>query len=250
MNVKEIEELARQYEQQLPDYPAEPWLDDRPVSGYVDHTLLKPEATAAQIKTLCEDALRYQFAAVCINPTYVSLAREVLAGSPVKVATVVGFPLGAMASEAKAFETRLATKQGADEIDMVLAIGRLKGGESAAVLDDVRAVVDAAHEGNAIVKVILEMGLLTRQEKILACLLCQASGAEFVKTSTGFLAGGATVEDVELMRRVIGSTMGVKAAGGVRSLETALQLIDMGVGRIGSTASVRICNEFREKYGA
>ncbi|HPO59469.1 MAG TPA: deoxyribose-phosphate aldolase, partial [Anaerolineaceae bacterium] len=138
-----------------------------------------------------------------------------------------------------------ATKQGADEIDMVLAIGRLKGGESAAVLDDVRAVVDAAHEGNAIVKVILEMGLLTRQEKILACLLCQASGAEFVKTSTGFLAGGATVEDVELMRRVIGSTMGVKAAGGVRSLADAQAMLRAGANRLGTSAGVKIMADIR-----
>ncbi|HKA25275.1 MAG TPA: deoxyribose-phosphate aldolase [Candidatus Eisenbacteria bacterium] len=205
----------------------------------IDHTLLKPEATTAQILQLCKEARENCFASVCIHPTYVALCARELAGSPVRVCTVVGFPLGAHLPEVKAYETRRAVQDGAAEIDMVVNIGALKSREHDLVRRDIGAVIEAAGS-EALVKVILEMTLLTLEEKVAGCLLAKAAGADFVKTSTGFAAGGATVEDVKLMRLVVGPEMGVKAAGGIRSREDAQAMIAAGATRLGTSASVKI----------
>ncbi|MDD5065992.1 MAG: deoxyribose-phosphate aldolase, partial [bacterium] len=189
------------------------------IARMIDHTLLKAETTVHQIKTLCSEARKYNFASVCINPGNVSLCSEELRGTEVKVCTVIGFPLGATTTETKSFETRDAVANGAQEIDMVINIGLLKSKQYHKVEDDIRAVVQAA-KGNT-VKVILETTLLTDDEKIKACQLSKSAGANFIKTSTGFAKGGATVHDVELMRRTVGSSMGVKASGGVKNLSDA-----------------------------
>src|SRR5512138_1105999 len=206
----------------------------------IDHTLLKPEATQDQIAQLCFEARKYGFASVCVNPTWVELCAQLLKGSPVKVCTVIGFPLGATSSETKAFETETAIRQGATEIDMVINIGALKARDLELVAKDIRGVVNAAHAGGAIVKVIIEAVLLTDEEKTIACLLSKEAGADFVKTSTGFASGGATVHDVALMRRVVGPDMGVKAAGGVRTYEDAANMVKAGATRIGASAGVKI----------
>lgn len=206
----------------------------------IDHTLLKPEATAADIRKLCAEARQYGFASVCVNPYWTPLAAAELDGSTVPVCTVVGFPLGANATDVKVAETAAAIRAGAREIDMVLNIGELRGGTHAAVAADIRAVVQAATEGGAIVKVILETALLNDQQKIAACRIAQDAGARFVKTSTGFGPGGATVEDVALMRRVVGPDMGVKASGGIRTLEDCRRMIAAGATRIGASAGVKI----------
>jgi deoxyribose-phosphate aldolase len=206
----------------------------------IDHTLLKPDATPDQIAQLCFEARKYQFASVCVNPTWVKLCAQLLEGSPVKVCTVIGFPLGATSSEVKVFETETAMDQGATEIDMVINIGALKARELEFVAQDIRGVVDAAHSRSIIVKVILETALLTDEEKTIACLLSKEAGADFVKTSTGFASGGATVHDVALMRRVVGPEIGVKAAGGVRTYEDAESMIKAGATRIGASAGVKI----------
>ncbi len=208
------------------------------VAPYIDHTLLKPDATRDDIVKLCEEARRFQFATVCVNGSNVGLAARLLAGSPVKAIAVVGFPLGAMTPSAKAFEAREAVRQGAAEIDMVLNIGALKGRDYHLVLDDIEAVVKASQP--APVKVILETSQLSDEEKVVASALSKAGGAAFVKTSTGFGGGGATVHDVELMRRIVGPEMGVKASGGVRSFEDAKKLIAAGADRLGASASVAI----------
>jgi deoxyribose-phosphate aldolase len=237
-------ELAAAYDQELP--PAPPALDvpaGTTIAGWIDHTLLKPEATAMQVKTLCQEAVEYQFASVCINPAFVPLAAGLLATSRVAVCAVVGFPLGATLPEYKVFETLACINAGASEIDMVINIGALKGGAYGLVLNEIQAVVQTAHNQGALVKVILENALLTRREKILGCLLCRAAGADFVKTSTGFGPGGATVEDVALMRRVVGAEMGVKAAGGVRKLADAQAMILAGANRLGASAGVTIVQE-------
>lgn len=249
MNLDLSELLARadEYDRQLPELLLpEGHPGNRPIASWIDHTLLKPEATPQQVAQLCEEARRYAFASVCVNPVYVPLAHELLAGSPIMVCSVVGFPLGATLTEAKAEEARLAIKAGAQEVDMVLQVGLLKGGEYSAVADDIRRVVEVAHGKAVLVKVILETALLTRHEKILGCLLSQAEGADFVKTSTGFGPGGATVEDVALMRRVVGPQMGVKAAGGIRSLADAQALLQAGATRLGCSASVKIVEEARK----
>lgn len=212
---------------------------DRDLARMIDHTLLKPDATREQIQTLCQEALTYQFASVCVNPHWVPLAAELLKGSSVKVCTVIGFPLGATSTAAKAFEAADAIAHGAREVDMVLNIGALKSGDLDAVQQDIAVVVEAAR-GKALVKVILETGLLTREEKITACRLAKAAGADFVKTSTGFGHGGATVEDVALMRETVGPDMGVKASGGVRDEATARAMIRAGATRIGASAGVSI----------
>ena len=212
---------------------------DDGVRSRIDHTLLKPEATTAQVLQLCREAKDNCFASVCINPTYVALCARELAGSPVRVCTVVGFPLGAHLPEVKAYETRRAVQDGAREIDMVVNIGALKSREHDLVRRDIAAVIEAAGP-DALVKVILEMTLLTLEEKVAGCLLSKAAGADFVKTSTGFAAGGATVEDVRLMRLVVGPEMGVKAAGGIRSREDAQAMIAAGATRLGTSASVKI----------
>ncbi|MDK2932163.1 MAG: deoxyribose-phosphate aldolase [Bacillota bacterium] len=211
----------------------------RDLAAIIDHTLLKPEATKDQIVKLCEEAMEFGFASVCVNPTYVSLAAGLLKDTPVKVCTVVGFPLGASTPLVKAVEVRDAIAAGAREIDMVINVGALKSGDDDLVGRDIRAVVEAAR-GRALVKVILETALLTNDEKVKACLIAKAEGADFVKTSTGFGPGGATVEDVRLMRKVVGADMGVKAAGGIRTLETALAMVEAGASRIGASASVAI----------
>jgi deoxyribose-phosphate aldolase len=208
------------------------------LAPYIDHTLLKPGATEAEIEKLCDEARRYRFASVCVNTSYTELCARLLAGSGVMVCSVVGFPLGAMSTEAKAFETRDAIRQGADEVDMVINVGRLKSGDYAYVCDDIRAVVRAA--AGRTVKVILETALLTDDEKVAACVLAKAAGAHFVKTSTGFGPGGATTADIALMRRIVGDRMGVKASGGIRDCTTAIQMVESGANRIGASASVAI----------
>lgn len=208
------------------------------IAGMIDHTLLKPDATNEQIKTLCQEAKEYHFASVCVNPYWVSLAAKELAGTEVKVCTVVGFPLGASTSEAKAFETKDAIQKGAQEIDMVMNIGALKSGDLETVEKDIRTVVEAAN--GTLVKVILETGLLTDEEIVAACQASKVAGAHFVKTSTGFGYGGATVEAVRLMRETVGPEMGVKASGGVRDLTGAKAIIQAGANRIGASAGIAI----------
>lgn len=202
----------------------------------IDHTLLKPEATEAQIKQLCAEAKSYGFWSVCVNPTWVALAASELAGTDVKVCTVVGFPLGATTSAAKAAETAEAVANGASEIDMVINVGALKSGNTDLVRSDIEAVVKAA--GGKLVKVIIETALLTDEEKVTACQLAQQAGADFVKTSTGFSSGGATVADIKLMRETVGPAMGVKASGGIRERSSAEAMIAAGATRIGASAGV------------
>lgn len=213
---------------------------DLNLAGMIDHTLLKPDATPDQIAQLCFEARKYNFASVCINPAWVSLCAQLLQGTPVKVCTVIGFPLGASAPEVKAFETQNAIDHGATEIDMVINIGALKARELELVAKDIRGVVNVAHARGPIVKVILETVLLTDEEKTIASLIAKEAGADFVKTSTGFAGGGATVHDVALMRRVVGPEMGVKASGGVRTYEDAENMVKAGATRIGASAGVKI----------
>ncbi|KAA0967419.1 deoxyribose-phosphate aldolase [Streptococcus cristatus] len=208
------------------------------LNKYIDHTLLKPDASQEQIETLIEEAKKYDFASVCVNPTWVSFAAQSLKGTDVKVCTVIGFPLGANTPELKAFETSDAIRNGANEIDMVINIGALKSQNFDLVEKDIRAVVEAAK--GTLVKVIIETCLLTDDEKVKACQIAQKAGADFVKTSTGFSTGGATVRDVALMRKTVGPDMGVKASGGARSYEDALAFIEAGATRIGASSGVAI----------
>jgi deoxyribose-phosphate aldolase len=210
------------------------------LAHYIDHTLLGADATAEDIDRLCEEAERYHFASVCINPTWVRRAANNLRGSGVPVCTVIGFPLGATTSEVKATEARKALRDGAREIDMVLNVGALKSGDHEAVYDDIAKVVDAAHEVGAVCKVILETALLTDEEKVIASALAKRAKADFVKTSTGFGPGGATVYDVALIRETVGPDMGVKASGGVRTAHDAEDMIAAGATRIGASAGVQI----------
>ena len=207
-------------------------------AAMIDHTLLKADATRDQIKKLCAEAKKYVFASVCVNPTWVKYSAELLAGTEVKVCTVIGFPLGASTSAVKAFETKDAIANGATEIDMVINIGALKNGEYDVVRDDIKAVVDAAN--GTLVKVIIETCLLTDEEKVKACELSVEAGADFVKTSTGFSTGGATAEDIALMRKTVGPDLGVKASGGVRNLEDMKKMIENGATRIGASSGVAI----------
>ena len=206
----------------------------------IDHTLLKPEATKDQIIHLCQEAKKYNFASVCINPCYVSLCAKLLRDTSVKVCTVIGFPLGATSSASKAFEGEHALRDGAKELDMVINVGMLKSGEYDYVENDIFGLVTTARRYGALTKVILETGLLTDEEKVKGCLLAKRAGADFVKTSTGFSKGGATVGDIALMRKVVGTAMGVKASGGVRTREEALAMVASGADRIGASASVKI----------
>ncbi|MBN1465355.1 deoxyribose-phosphate aldolase [candidate division KSB1 bacterium] len=208
------------------------------IARFIDHTLLKPEATQAMILQLCQEAKQFNFASVCVNPIWVPLCAEVLDDSDVLICTVVGFPLGANTTESKALEAEELVSLGAAEIDMVLNIGNLKDKDYSSVYDDVLQVVDAADD--AVVKVIIETCLLNEEEKIAACVLCKEAGAHFVKTSTGFNRSGATIQDVELLRRVVGSEIGVKAAGGIRDYRTAVAMLKAGASRIGASASVAI----------
>jgi deoxyribose-phosphate aldolase len=215
-------------------------LFDSRLARMIDHTLLKPEATPDEVKTLCQEALRFHFASVCVNPCYVPQCVAALRGSGIAVCTVVGFPLGAVTTAIKRFEAEQAVHQGAREIDMVINVGMLKAHEDRWVEDDIRAVTDAAHRGGALCKVILETALLSDEEKTRTCLLAAKAGADFVKTSTGFSKAGATAADVALMRRAVGTAMGVKAAGGIRTREDALAMVAAGASRIGASASVTI----------
>src|SRR5215469_1157575 len=215
------------------------------IARLIDHTLLKPEASRDDIRRLCEEALKYGFASVCVNPWNVSQAAELLRGSEVRVCTVAGFPLGATLPQVKVYEAEEAIKLGAQEIDMVLNIGALKSHEDEAVEADIRGVVEASHRGGAMVKVILEAALLTTDEKVRGSLAAKNAGADFVKTSTGFGPGGATAEDVRLMRAVVGSEIGIKAAGGVRSFEDLQKMVEAGATRIGASASVKILEQAR-----
>ncbi|AEI43835.1 deoxyribose-phosphate aldolase [Paenibacillus mucilaginosus] len=209
------------------------------LAGMIDHTLLKADATQAEITKLTEEAKKYTFASVCVNPTWVAYAAEQLAGTKVKVCTVIGFPLGASTPAVKAFEAADAIANGATEVDMVINIGALKDGNNELVERDIRGVVEAA-KGKALVKVIIETSLLTDEEKVRACELSVKAGADFVKTSTGFSTGGATPEDVALMRRTVGEGTGVKASGGVRSREDMLKMVEAGATRIGASSGVKI----------
>jgi deoxyribose-phosphate aldolase len=216
---------------------------DADIARLIDHTLLKPEASRDDLRKLCQEAVRFGFASVCINPWYVSLAAELVHGTEVKVCTVVGFPLGATLPQVKIYETEEVLKLGAQEIDMVINVGALKSGQDDVVESDIRGVVKASHGGGAICKVILETALLTIEEKVRASLASKSAGADFVKTSTGFGPGGATAEDVALMRAVVGGEIGVKAAGGVRTLDDLKKMVAAGATRIGASASVRILEQ-------
>ncbi|MGE5235317.1 MAG: deoxyribose-phosphate aldolase [Acidobacteriota bacterium] len=217
----------------------------------IDHTLLRPDATNADIERLCDEARRYGFYSVCVNPSYVKLARMLLNQTRVKVCCVVGFPLGAQPPEIKALEARRALREGAAEIDMVIPIGALKGREDDLVRKDIRGVVEVCKESRAACKVILETGLLSDDEKVRACELAMKAGADFVKTSTGFTSGGATVEDIELMSRTVAPRkLGVKASGGIRSYADALRMLRAGATRIGCSSSVAIMEEARAAFGA
>jgi deoxyribose-phosphate aldolase len=215
-------------------------MNRRELAAYIDHTLLKPDGTPDQVVALCEEALMHHFASVCVNPTFVPLAAQKLAGSDVDVCTVVGFPLGATSTAAKVCEAQVAIAEGAVEIDMVLAIGYLKAGADERVRGDIAAVAGVCHAHDALLKVIIETALLTDGEKVRACELSQEAGADFVKTSTGFAATGATVEDVTLMREAVGPDMGVKAAGGIHTYDEAIAMIEAGATRIGASRGVTI----------
>lgn len=209
------------------------------ISKTIDHTLLKPDASSSDVEKLCREAAEYKFKAVCVNPSHIKLCSEILKGTDVKIAAVIGFPLGAGTTESKVFETKDAVGKGANEIDMVINIGALKEGNLSLVENEIKAVVEASAK-KTIVKVIIETCLLTDEEKITACKLSKSAGAHFVKTSTGFSTGGATVEDVALMKSVVGDALEVKASGGVRDYETAIKMIEAGASRIGTSSGIKI----------
>mgnify|MGYP000861102419 CR=1 FL=1 len=211
------------------------------IAKYIDHTILNADATESDIRKICDEAKQYGFYSVCVNSCYVDFVAEELKGSNVKVTAVVGFPLGAASTATKAFETKDAVSKGANEIDMVINIGALKSRNEAIIKEDIKAVVKAAGKGT-IVKVIIEASLLNLEEKVLACKVAKAAGAHYVKTSTGFSTGGATIEDIKLMREVVGPIMGVKASGGIRDFQKAQAMIEAGATRIGASASVNIVN--------
>lgn len=218
------------------------------LAGLIDHTALKPDTTKEQIIKLCNEAMEYGFASVCINPAYVKLCSQLLKGSSIRVCTVIGFPLGATTTAAKAFETGEAIENGAGEVDMVINVGALKTGDFDYVQKDIEAVVNAA-KGKALVKVIIETCLLSEEEKVKVCQICKDSGADFVKTSTGFSTGGATVSDIKLMRSIAKPQMGVKASGGIRDYETARAMVEAGASRIGASASVAIADAENDQQG-
>lgn len=218
-------------------------IEMKPLNEYFDHTLLKAEASSEEIKELCREAIEHNFYSVCVNSSYVPLAVKQLKNSGVKVAAVVGFPLGAMSTQAKAYETDWVCQEGALEVDMVLNVGALKEGRTQEVKDDISVVCQFAHEYNSLVKVILETCLLTDEEIVLACQLAEAAGADFVKTSTGFSKAGATIEAITLMKKTVGDRLMVKASGGIRDYKVAEQMIKAGANRIGASASVSIMRE-------
>jgi deoxyribose-phosphate aldolase len=215
-------------------------IPDQSLAGIIDHTLLKPDATPEKVAQLCFEARKYHFASVCVNPTHVKLCAELLRGSDVKVCTVIGFPLGASETQVKVYEAQTAIEHGATEIDMVINIGALKAGDNAVVARDILSVVEVGHGRGALVKVIIETALLTDEEKVVACLLAKEAGADFVKTSTGFSGGGATVHDVELMRKTVGPYIGVKASGGIQTTQDAENMVRAGATRIGASAGIKI----------
>ena len=215
-------------------------MNKKDLARMIDHTILKADATEMEVEKLCNEALEYNFASVCINPAMVEKAATMLKGSDVKVCTVIGFPLGATTAEVKAFETEDVIKKGATEVDMVINVGKLKEGNLEYVKKDIEAVVNAA-KGKALTKVIIETCLLTDEEKVTACKLSKEAGADFVKTSTGFSTGGATASDIKLMRETVGPELGVKASGGVRTNSDAMAMIENGATRIGASASISIC---------
>ncbi len=243
----DLKDIFAQTEAFLHELPPAPPALERPngvgLAGWIDHTALKAETTAQQVMKLCLEAREHRFATVCVNPGYVPLAAGVLRGNGVGICSVISFPLGAHLPSFKAIETRMAIEAGATEIDMVVNLGALKANAYELVYEDVRAVVEASHAQNAHVKVILEMCYLDQRQKIAGCLIAKAAGADFVKTSTGFGPAGATVADVALMRRVVGPEIGVKAAGGIRTLADALAMIEAGANRIGASASIAILQE-------
>ena len=222
---------------------------DKNLARKIDHTMLKPDATPDEIKSICEEAKKYNFASVCVNPCYVSLCSKLLKGTEVKVCTVIGFPLGATTTEVKKFEAEQAIQRGAQEIDMVINVGELKQSNYDYVFTDVNQVVLTTKKRQLICKVILETALLTDEEKVKACLICKKAGADFVKTSTGFSKGGATVGDVALMKYVVGSGIGVKASGGIRTKKEAEEMIASGADRIGASASVKIVTGDKSEKG-
>lgn len=223
-------------------------MDKKTLASYIDHTILKADAQVKDVEKLCKEAAEFEFASVCVNAANTKRAAELLKGTVVKVCTVVGFPLGATLPQVKAFEAEEAIKNGAGEVDMVINVGALKSGQLDIVENDIKAVATAC-KNKALLKVIIETCLLTNEEKITACELAKKAGADFVKTSTGFSTGGATVEDIKLMRKTVGPTMGVKASGGVRDLETSLKMIEAGATRIGASASVNIVNDMKAAEG-
>ena len=211
------------------------------MNKYIDHTLLKPNAQKDQVVKLCEEAKQYDFASVCVNPCWIPLAKELLQGTDVKVCVVIGFPLGAMTTEAKVFEAKDAVEKGAQEVDMVINVGMLKDGCDAYVTEEIRRIKEAV--GDKVLKVIIETCLLTDEEKVRACLDAKAAGADFVKTSTGFSTGGATVHDVRLMKETVGDALKVKASGGVRTKETMKEMIEAGAERIGTSSGIALVSE-------
>jgi deoxyribose-phosphate aldolase len=221
----------------------------RELAAIIDHTRLKPETTAAEVECLCREAIEHEFASVCVNPVFVPKVALLLTGSPVKTCTVIGFPLGATLTRAKVDEAGAALEEGAQELDMVIHIGALKAGDNQSVAADIRSVVEACHSARALCKVIIETGLLSDEEKERACRISRDAGADFVKTSTGFSAGGATVTDVGLMRRVVGPDIGVKASGGIRSLDDLLAMVQAGANRIGTSSGTKILAEARGRFG-
>src|SRR5271163_2700092 len=227
-----------------------PLRDSHSIAALIDHTILKPEATRTDIERLCKEALLLKFASVCVNPVFLPFAAALLHGSTVKPCAVVGFPLGANLTATKVAEAQAALAEGALELDMVIHVGGLKSLADNVVSADIRAVTEAAHDADAICKVIIETCLLNEEEKTRACRLAVAAGADFVKTSTGFGSAGATVEDVALMRRIVGSEIGVKASGGIRTLDEVLKFVAAGATRIGSSSGVKIMEEARQRFGS
>lgn len=243
--IHELIEKAKAYDKKLPDQKKYPVPGKNEIAGWIDHTLLKAQATTDQVSELCREAREYKFASVCLNPVFVPQAAKKLADSGVPVCTVIGFPLGANQTQTKAFEAKTAIEDGAAELDMVIPIGLLKSGDYESVYNDIRTVAETCHENDALLKVIIENCYLERFEKIMACLLVKEADGDYVKTSTGFGSSGATIEDIALMRSVVGDLdeMGVKAAGGIRTWIDARNMIAAGATRIGASSGVKIVNE-------
>jgi deoxyribose-phosphate aldolase len=242
-----IVEIIKRAEYYLEEIPEPGKILETPqgaeIASWIDHTLLKPEATAEQVRYLCEEAQEFQFASVCVNPSFVPLVSGLLVNSGIDICAVVGFPLGATLATQKIFETLSCMDSGATEIDMVMNIGALKGQAYGMVLNEIQSIAQVVHNQRGVLKVILEMSFLTKKEKIMACLLSEAAGADFVKTSTGFGPGGAKLEDVDLMNRIVGKSLSIKAAGGIRDCETAKAMIVSGASRIGTSSGVKIVQE-------